>query len=69
MRRGKTQEEKVASKLSEIVSDVRLDLEQVGIHLANAEPNLTLRRLNVIMETAEEEKEVIHNERYNPIFD
>jgi hypothetical protein len=52
-----TQEEKIAKKLSDIVSDVRIDLDLVGQHLARAFPNLTYRRLSIIIEAAEQEKE------------
>lgn len=57
MRRIQTQEEKIAKKLSDIVSDVRIDLDLVGVYLARAFPNLTYRRLSVIIESAEQEKE------------
>ena len=57
MRAILTQEEKIARKLSDIVSDARLDLDLVGQYLARAFPNLTYRRLSVIIESAEQEKE------------
>ena len=57
MRVALTQEEKIARKLSDIVSDARLDLDLVGQYLARAFPNLTYRRLSVIIESAEQEKE------------
>jgi hypothetical protein len=51
-----TEEEKVAKKLATIISDVRLDLDEVGIHLANLS-NVSYRRLTEIAESAEYEKE------------
>ena len=57
MKRVLTQEEKIAKKLSDIVSDARLDLDLIGVHLARVVPNLTYRRLSVIIESAEQEKE------------
>jgi hypothetical protein len=57
MRKVKTEAEKIADKLSQIVSDVRLDLDKVGIYLARNHPNLTYRRLSIIIESAEQEKE------------
>jgi hypothetical protein len=59
MRRSKkvSDEEKVAIKLSDLVSDVRLDLDQVGIYLGRTLPSTPYRRLNVILESAEYEKE------------
>lgn len=57
MRGRITEEEKVAKKISDLISDVRLDLETIGIEIATSQPNLTFRRLSVIMDTAEQEKE------------
>jgi hypothetical protein len=56
MRRIQTEEEKVAKKLANIVSDVRLDLDEVGGHLANL-PNVAYRRLSEVVDSAESEKE------------
>lgn len=59
MRRSKkvSDEEKVAIKLSDLVSDLRLDLDQIGIYLGRNLPATPYRRLNVILESAEYEKE------------
>ena len=57
MRRHLTEEEKVAKKLANIVSDVRLDLDDVGIYLARLAPNVVYRRLSEIADSAEAEKE------------
>ncbi len=56
MRRIQTDEEKAAKKLATIVSDVRLDLDEVGSHLANL-PNVAYRRLSEVVDSAEDEKE------------
>jgi len=56
MRRIQTEEEKAAKKLATIVSDVRLDLDEVGSHLANL-PNVAYRRLSEVVDSAEDEKE------------
>lgn len=48
-----TDEEKVARQISKLISDVRLDLEVVGRYLTYF-PTSTLRRLQIIVETAEE---------------
>lgn len=65
MRRNQlTKEEKIAQKMSEMVSDVHLDLEEVGKTIANSQPTLTYNRLILIAEAAAEEKV---NGR-NPIF-
>jgi hypothetical protein len=73
MNRRMTNEEKVAKKLSDIVSDLRIDLDLVGVYLARAFPNSTLRRLNIVAEAGLEDKEKrINYERWandpNTIF-
>jgi hypothetical protein len=57
MRKIKTQEEKVANKISDIISDTRLDLDRVGYHIAETAPTSTYNRLLLITEAAEFEKE------------
>lgn len=57
MRRNSlTKEEKIALKMSEMVSDVHLDLEELGKTIANSQPTLTYNRLILIAEAAVEEK-------------
>lgn len=56
-RRTMTEEERVAKKLTTIVSDLRLDLEQVGRYLARTSPNVSFNRLIEIAESAQYEKE------------
>jgi len=48
---------KIAKKLSDIVSDVRLDLDLVGVYLAEIAPNVSYRRLSILIDSAEAEKE------------
>jgi len=57
MAKRMTEEEKIAKKLSEIVSDLRLDLELIGSYLAGIAPTVSYNRLQVIAESAEHEKE------------
>lgn len=57
IRRVITPEEKVAQRLSAIVSDLRLDLDQVGVYLARTAPNVAYNRLVEIAEAAQFEKE------------
>ena len=57
LRRTITPEEKVAQRLSAIVSDLRLDIEQVGVYLARTSPNVAYNRLVEIAESAQYEKE------------
>lgn len=65
MRRIQTEEEKAAKKIATIVSDVRLDLDEVGIHLANL-PNVAYRRLSEIADSAEYEKESKYDREHIP---
>jgi hypothetical protein len=58
MNKRKTEEEKVATTISKIISDLRLDLDQIGIYLARNNPNVSYNRLQIIAESAEFEKEM-----------
>lgn len=73
MRHKYIEEEKVAKKISDIVSDVRLNLDLVGIHLARAFPASTIHRLDIVVEAAVEEKrdfnERVENEFYQQMSD
>ena len=55
--RRKTEEERVADKLGNMVSDLRVDLELVGSYLAQSQPYVVYNRLQVIAESAKETKE------------
>ena len=52
-----TEEEKVAKQLTNILSDVRIDLDMVGKYLVQISPNVIYNRLIVIADAAEMEKE------------
>ena len=59
-----TKELKVAEKITEMVNDLTLDLDQVGIYLATSN-RISYRRLMEIIDSAEFEKnERIHNDDY-----
>ena len=59
MRKHKiTEEEKIALKLSAITSDLRLDLEMVGRYFGRVNPNVSNRRLQVIAEASQYEKDI-----------
>jgi hypothetical protein len=65
MRKHKlTDEEKVAMRISAIVSDLRLDIEQVGEYLAVIAPTVSYNRLITIAESAQHHKEEKYNEQY-----
>lgn len=56
-RRLKTQEEKLAEKFVELLSDLRIDLDQVGKYVAQQKPSVGYTRLMIVAEAAEHEKE------------
>lgn len=56
MRKRITKEERVAIKLGESVSDVTLDLDEIGKALATS-PTILADRLQVVIESAREEKQ------------
>ena len=64
-RKIKTEEEKAAQQLANIVSDVRLNLDEVGIYLATYE-NVSVRRLVEIVESAEYEREQMYDRQHIP---
>jgi hypothetical protein len=69
MRKIRTEEEKVARQIAKLISDVSLDLDEIGKHLALANPHLSYRRLLEIAEAAEHEKEARYDrEHINPLF-
>ena len=51
-----TKEQKIAKKMTELVSDVTLDLDEVGKTIANAQPTITYNRIILVAEAAVEEK-------------
>ena len=61
IRRTLTAEEKVANKLGNEISDLRVDLELVGQYLAQSQPYVVYNRLQVIAESAKETKEGTNN--------
>jgi hypothetical protein len=65
IRRILTAEEKVANKLGNEISDLRVDLELVGQYIAQSQPNVVYNRLQVIAESAKETKEGTNYARNN----
>lgn len=62
MRRHKvTEEEKVATKLANIVNDLTIDLEQVGVYFARSSRLVSQNRLQVVAESAKAERENLDN--------
>jgi hypothetical protein len=65
----KTKEEKVAQKLSEIVNDYTLDLEEVGRYFYRVAPKVSYNRIIEIVEVAEFERENADvRNHHNPLF-
>lgn len=59
-----TKEEKVAIQLTNILADLRLDLDLVGIYLVRLSPNVIYNRLITLTDSAQAEKEEQHHD-YN----
>jgi hypothetical protein len=62
-----SKEEKVAVKLSDIVNDYTLDIEEVGKSFARVAPLVSYNRVVEIVEVAELEKEGKLNE-FNKLY-
>ena len=63
-----TKEEKVAIQLSNVLSDLRLDLDMVGKHLVQLSPNVIYNRLITIADSAQHEKEQQYNDYQYRLF-
>lgn len=50
--------EKVAMKIAKMINDLTLDVEQVGVYLGRMAPAVSYRRLQIIAEAAQHEREV-----------
>jgi len=64
-----TKEEKVAQRISTIVSDFSLDLEAVGYYLAKSVPHITYNRALEILESARYNKEVAEYYKQGGYYD
>lgn len=62
-----TEEEKVARRLIKIVSDLTLDLEQVGAFLGNISPWVAINRISLMAEIAREEKDEFTRRYYDSL--
>ncbi len=64
-----SKEEKIALKLSDIVNDYTLDLDEVGRHFFRVAPKVSYNRILDIVEVAELEKEATNDRNHhNPLF-
>lgn len=55
MKHTMTDEERVAKKISALISDLRLDIEKVGVYIARTGGGTVNHRLNLLTEVAQEE--------------
>jgi len=62
MRKLITNEEKVAKTISNLVSDLRLDLEMLAVYLQQINPNVTINRILLMADLLRDEKENQHND-------
>jgi hypothetical protein len=62
MRKLVTNEEKVAKTISNLVSDLRLDLEMLAVYLQQINPNVTVNRILLMADLLRDEKENTHND-------
>jgi hypothetical protein len=62
MRKVVTNEEKIAKRLSDSISDLRLDLEMISLYLSQISPNVTINRILLMAEFLKEEKEGTQND-------
>lgn len=63
IRKRLTEEEKVAMKISAIICDLRVDIEQVGMYLAQSTPYVAYNRIQEVAEAAKFYKEERHYDR------
>lgn len=65
----KSKEEMVAGRIADLISDLRLDLDQIGVYLARHKPSINYRRLQEIADSAYFEKENAYvREQHDPLF-
>jgi hypothetical protein len=58
VRLGISKEEKVASRITTLLSDFTLDLEAIGFYLAKGSPHIIYTRANEVLEAMQYNKEV-----------
>ena len=56
MRHRMTDEERVAVKISALISDLRLDIEKVGVYMARIGGHVVNHRLDLITEISQQER-------------
>lgn len=61
-------EEKVAIKITELLKDSTLELDQVGIYVARVRPSYLLTRLGEIVEAADYERDDLNDRPFHNSF-
>lgn len=64
----KTDEEKVAIKIVDLISRIDLNLDDVGKYLARMEPTYHAKRMYVVAGACEEEIERMENRQFDTLF-
>jgi hypothetical protein len=62
MAKRMTDEEKVAKRMSDLISDLRLDLEMISFYISQISPNVTINRILLMADFIQDEKENRHND-------
>ena len=66
---SKSDEEKVAEKIANTVKDSTINLDEVGRYLGRMIPSYLLKRIAIIVEAGELEREVVDvKNSYEPLF-
>lgn len=61
-------EEKVAIRITELLKDSTLNLDQVGIYVARIKPTYLFSRLGDIVEAADQERDEINERPFHNSF-
>lgn len=64
----KRKEDKIAEKITNLLNDVTLDLEEVGKVIATGHLTLSYNRLVLLTESAVEEKEKSYERQFDTLF-
>jgi len=60
-----TKEGKTAQKMADLVNDLTLDLETVGIYLADLTSSVLYNRLHEVFDSARYQKEYMYSDEYH----
>ena len=65
----KSEEEKVAERIATMPSDLRLNLDEIGVYLSRLRPDTNYRRLQEVADSAYFEKENAYvRDSHDPLF-